>query len=331
DRISQILPSGPPVLVNALLEWLTITGRARLIAENIDYLVAVAYVDSASGFKQNVGLAASFGAEFYERILRALQVDGGFVNLGFAERIWAVAKRAEVHSWNMALEDRVEEVQAEDSSRRPWTLGAASVPLMEFYALGRRMRAVERPATWPATRSLNSAKFATTSWWAQPSKLMFGKSEKPTTTRQTSALRAVELHHLTMSSVDVTASQLQASWQEVKRSQRKASDGRAAPLVHHESGFQSLLGLPGHSYWTALLSVVSDLRNLVPVFDHPEAPAKWPIVQEEGAYLVKIRPFEVTDSMNQAFLRVVKDMKAFGWVVGEVVPMSREEEAKRRR
>ncbi|KAG8939635.1 hypothetical protein FRC00_013707, partial [Tulasnella sp. 408] len=344
EYVSEILPPGPPVLLNALLEWITTTGRAHVIAENIDYLLAVAYVDSRSGFKDSLDLAASFGAEFYQRIIKALQVDGGFINLGFAERIWSVAKRAEAHSWAMALQNRSDDRGAETPAGQPWSLGSAYVPLMEFYALGHKMRAVQRPATWPATRPLNSANYTTSVWWHEPSMLLFGRHEKPTTTQNTAALRAMELHQSIVSSAGDGSKKLHRSWQDANRSQVRRSGekestssdtGRVASLfrpepVAYQSGIHGILDEPGSSYWTALLSVVSGLKTLVPVFDHPKVPASWPIIKEEGAYLVKIQPFEASDSMSRALVQVIKDMKRFGWAVGEVVPISREEEWKRR-
>ncbi|KAG8897069.1 hypothetical protein FRC01_011498, partial [Tulasnella sp. 417] len=316
EHVSEMLPPGPPVLLNALLEWMTITGRAHFIAENIDYLLAVAYVDSKSGFKDSLDLAASFGPEFYQRIMKALQVDGGFINLGFAERVWSVAKRAEAHSWAMTLQNRSDGGWAENRVGEPWSLGPAYVPLMEFYALGHKMRAVQRPATWPATRPLDSANYTRSVWWHEPSMLIFGRHEKPTTTQNTAALRAMELHQSIMASAGDASKKLQSSWQDANRTRAKRSGGpvvsSTAPLFQPQWGVQGILDEPGHSYWTALLSVVSGLKTLVPVFDHPKVPASWPIVKQEGAYLVKIQPFEVSNSMSRALVRVIDDMKRFG-------------------
>lgn len=343
QHVLEMLPLGPPILLNAILEWLTVTGRTHFIAENVDYLLAVAYLDSSSGFKDSLDLAASFGSEFYQRIIKALQVDGGFVNLGFAERIWSVAKKVEAHSWSMAFQHRTAAPVVQ-----PWSLGPAAAPLMEFYALGHRMRAVQRPATWPAARPLNSTNYTRSVWWHKPSMLLFGRPEKPTTTQNTSALRAMELHQSVITSAGDASKKLHRSWQDSKRSRagRSGDDAVASndgldgqhiaslfqsSSVGYQSGIQGILADPSYSYWSALLSVVSSLRTLVPVFDHPKVPTSWPIVKQEGAYLVKIQPFEVTNSMNRALVRVVNDMKAFGWAVGEVVPMSREEEMKRMR
>ncbi|KIO30127.1 hypothetical protein M407DRAFT_158395 [Tulasnella calospora MUT 4182] len=347
QHVAEILPPGPPILLNALLEWMTITGRAHFIAENIDYLLAVAYVDSKSGFKDSLDLAASFGPEFYQRIIKALQVDGGFINLGFAERIWSVAKRAEAHSWAIALQTRSDGRWAETPVGQPWSLGSAHVPLMEFYALGHKMRAVQRPVTWPATRPLNPAKHTKSVWWQEASMLLFGRHEKPKTTQHTAALRAMELHKSIMTSTDDTSKKLYRSWQDANRSRGKRSGDKEATSsdglnggciaslsqpepVAYQSDIQGILAEPGYSYWTALLSVVSGLKTLVPVFDHPKVPANWPIVKQEGAYLVEIQPFEASNTMSRALLEVITDMKGFGWAVGEVVPMSREEELKRR-
>lgn len=87
--------------------------------------------------------------------------------------------------------------------------------------------------------------------------------------------------------------------------------------VGYQSGNQGIVTNSSYSYWSALLSAVSSLRTLVPVFNHPKVPASWPIVKQKGAYLVKIQPFEVTDSMNRALVQVVNVLRLSGGLLGK--------------
>ncbi|KAG9024178.1 hypothetical protein FRB95_011974 [Tulasnella sp. JGI-2019a] len=109
SRVERLIPMGEPTLLNAIMSYLLTPRRNSatrhlIIGFNLDLLLPFSRVGPGYNVSGALSLAASMGPEFYQHLLNALAgVGDSSVPSSFLERVWRIAKRAELQSWRLEM------------------------------------------------------------------------------------------------------------------------------------------------------------------------------------------------------------------------------------
>ncbi|KAG8843391.1 hypothetical protein FRB96_004058 [Tulasnella sp. 330] len=165
----RLIPAGEPALLNAVMQYLLVTGQKRVIGFNLDLLLPFARIGPEYNVPRGLSVAASAGPNFYRNLLKALVGRGDSpVPSSFVERVWRIAKRAELHSWRLEMRRVHNEYLGVESTQEPrsqaWVLGPeVYTTVMDNYLVDQTRRG--QNLEWRDAFPLNAKELAPRRKW----------------------------------------------------------------------------------------------------------------------------------------------------------------------